>query len=279
MKKVTLLVALLFYMVSCKNLDLPSVEESEKAIATYNPSIEIADKVINSKRERMQVGSDIQLRVQLQTFNKITNAFSNHRNDDISINFLPKKPFMKEDKSVLGIKYTNYLDIDTGFVSMNLKKLQLNKFEKGKVGAQFEIEGKGKINVSGKYTGIPASVSPDVELYLNEWVSFKINPTDSGYIVFKPEPKKVYLKTKFYIKLLEWKIPFSKDIELELTELLKPMPIPLAFGSDIMFPVPSSESTGEKLIYLPYNIQLIGTNVNADANKLEINSKVQFNKK
>ena len=172
-------------------MDLPSMEESQKSIINFKQRIDSLNNGEVFKKITLPEGKDFITRINISILNRILEAFANKRNNDLTVNFLPTCPLFSEDKSILGISYTNYLNIDNGFVNTNLKKFRFDKFEYNKVYATLEVEGIGNISVSGKYTGIPASVSPQVELYLYESIVLDVTPSDSGYIILKPLSQKL----------------------------------------------------------------------------------------
>jgi hypothetical protein len=266
-------------LIGCSSLNLPSTEESKKKIADLMPQVNTQNMLINRMTTNLPSGSDITARIRLAAFNTILSAFTKSRMDDITINFPPTKPFYSEQKSILGINYTNQLDVNSGQVVMDIKSFTFDKFDQNKIDATLEIQGKGNISVSGKYTGIPASVSPEIELYLKESISFDVLPADTGAIILRPQSKTLILKTKFYVKLLEWKVPWSQDIPLQLTDLMKPVTVRFALMSEIWFPLPASKAGANKLDYVPYYLQLSKTSVGIKNGMLESKTDVDFKKK
>lgn len=279
MKNILVLLLSSILFISCKSINLPTVEQSEENIARLKPMIESAEKAVDARNILMPSGNDVVMRVKLDAMNEILGQIAKDREDDITINFLPTRPFMSEDKSVLGISYKNYINIDSGYVGMNLKKLVIDRLSRNSIDAKIEVEGKGNLKVSGKYTGIPASANPEISLYLNEPVSFEIQPTLSGSAVLKPRPRKLTLKTKFNIKLLEWKVPWYQEIPLEFSNILKPIAIPIALSSEVNLPMPASKFGSGNTQNVPYKIELLNPSVKADDNKLEYRADIRLNRK
>lgn len=269
----------IFIFLGCKSIDLPTVEQSQKLIDFYQPQINLADRNIDDRTKNLPSGNDFILRLSVNPLNTILKALSNRREDDIKFIFRQSKNVVKEDKSVLGINYTNYINIDTGSFSVNIKAINFSKFDKNIIEGKIEIEGKGAISASGKYIGVPASISPEVQIYLNEPVSFNLEGTDSGYIVLKPRPAKLTLKTKFFFKLLDWKIPWGYDSQLEFTDIMKPMAVPIAINTEVQFPKPSKKAGSNQMEQVPYEIQLINTRLTTIDSKLEFRSDAIFKKK
>ncbi|MCX7735938.1 MAG: hypothetical protein N2319_04435 [Candidatus Kapabacteria bacterium] len=272
-------ISIIITLFGCKSIDLPTIEQSQKLIDFYQPQINLADRNIDDRTKNLPSGNDFILRLSVNPLNTILKALSNRREDDIKIIFRQSKNVVKEDKSVLGINYTNYINIDTGSFSVNIKAINFSKFDKNIIEGKIEIEGKGAISASGKYIGVPASISPEVQIYLNEPVSFNLEGTDSGYIVLKPRPAKLTLKTKFFFKLLEWKIPWGYDSQLEFADIMKPMAVPIAINTEVQFPKPSKKAGSNQMEQVPYEIQLKNTRLTTIDSKLEFRSDAVFRRK
>jgi hypothetical protein len=280
MKRNILIFVIPFILFACKSgVDLPSVQQSEKSISEYNNRIDSLERVIIRKKPSFPVGNDFVIRLSLPAIDKVVETFANNRYDDLTINFLQTAPVYKEDKSIFGISYTNYVNIDNGFLNANLKKFRFDNTNKNKLDATIEIEGKGNISVSGKYMGVPASVSPEIELYMYETVTFDIIAENSGYVLLKPEPKKMILKSKFSVNLLGWQLPWYQEIPLELSALIEPIRLPIAAKPEFMLPLPSSKPGDEKIEYAPYLIELSNSKVAAANNKIEFRSDINFKPK
>jgi hypothetical protein len=269
-------IAVACVMSSCSSVDLPSVSESERSIATVRPLIEQSDKAINIWAARLPVGDDVLLRIALPTFNAITSAIAGQRSDDVRIAFPPTRPFRKEDKSILGITYANTLDIDTGTIVLNLSTLRFDRFRGNTIDATIGIEGKGRLKVSGRYTGIPASASPDIEMSLKESIQFVLTPGDSGVFTLRARKQTLNLHTTFSVRLIDWQIPFSKDIPLEATDLIAPIRVPMSFAASIPFPVPAPSYGDERVTFVPHDVVLYRTTIRAENDVLEIRTNFQF---
>jgi hypothetical protein len=261
---------------SCSSVDLPSIRESDKAIARYRPLIEQNDKAINAAATTLPAGNDIILRIDKQALNRIMLAIAGQRSDDVRITFPPTRPLMKEDKSILGISYTNAIDIDTGNLVMDLSVLRFDRFKGNAIEASIGVEGKGKLSVSGRYTGIPASASPEIEMKLNETIAFDVGRADSGFIILRPRKQTLHLHTKFFVKIIEWQIPWSKDVPLEETDLIPPLKIPMSFATSLPFPVPSPTYGDERMTFVPHAVQFLRTLINATNDNLEIRTDFTF---
>lgn len=283
MRMFYLYLVMMIIISACKSIDLPTAEESrmKHSIAerkTDSVSMIIRDKVPLSQRNQTS-SDDIALDADIKFINKLTSSIANQRLDDLKLNFFRKQYFMKEDMNVLGINYTNHLDIDTGFVSLNFKKFNLTSMSSDKINAIIEIEGKGFIKVSGKHTGIPASVSPDVVVYLYEPVVFSMKTNQKGNVLIVPDKKTLLMKTKFYVSLLEWKVPFYQEIKLELADILQPMELPMTMSSEISLPMPAQKFGKDNIQFGVFEMLLMNQKISSDKNKLLYKSDMNLRKK
>lgn len=254
----------------------PSITESQQKIKILTPKLDSLDRLISAKVPQSPAGFDIFTRFKREAMNRILSAFAQNRTDDITIDFLPTRPLWKEDKSVLGMTYSNYVDVESGTIAVNLKSFRFDKFDANGADASIELEGTGNIGVSGKYTGIPASATPNVQFYLFDQVHFDIFPTDSDYVILKPQPKMITLKTKISISLLKLELPYYREIPLQVADLIKPVSIPAALTSDVQFPVPASKFGGQKYEFAPRKVKFSKTAVSINNDALEFKANVNF---
>lgn len=263
--------------VGCgSSLDIPSVEESEKKIAGIAPLLDSIDLEITSRTQFLPKGFDIVTHTRMSAINTLLNGVMNAGKNDIRFDFLQTRPLWSEQKSIFGIAYMNVVDVDTGRLDVDLKHFQFTGLSDNIVNAEVEIEGTGSIKVSGTYAGLRASAAPQVHLYLNERLQFSISTADSDYIRLTPLPKIVLLKAKVTIHLLGWDIPYYREIPLQAAQLMKPVLIPSAMRSEIVFPLPAAQYGGEKVEFVKRSLVFTRSSVGADNGILEYKSDISF---
>lgn len=266
---------------SCSNFDMPSKEESKTSISKSNNDLQNIDKSISeivNKNKSLQSINELNLRIEDKFLNSLSKMISNQREDDIKFFILPKKSFFSETKKVLGMEYNNFVDIDTGFISVNLKKLYFDKLTNNKIYGVIEIEGKGNLKVSGKHTGVPSTFSPDINLYLKEDITFNLK-AENNQLIITPDAQEIELKTKFTITLLDFKIPYSQGFKLKLKDLVKPIKLPLAFANYVDLPKPEEKVNSKKLVYDKYELKLDNAKVKSDGGVIEYGANVKLDKK
>ncbi|MDQ1266138.1 MAG: hypothetical protein QG635_1290 [Bacteroidota bacterium] len=277
--RVLLLNLLIAAGFGCSSIELPTSEQSEASISENSSKLKTIEASIAAKVQNLSLSNDFSLRMRNSAMNNIIQKLAYNRTDDIRLFFSPTRPLIKEEKNLLGLQYTNYVNIDTGFVFVDLKSFKFNKIDNGIIEAAIELEGNGNISVSGKYAGIPASASPDINLYLFEPIIFEIRTSGKGTVTLKPKPKKLMLKAKFSVKLLDWSIPWYQEIPIELTEILQPIIIPITLMTEFNLPLPSKIPGSNKFDYKPYFIKLSESSAEAEGNILEFNTNIDFLKK
>lgn len=262
---------------ACSSIDLPSIEESEKKIALLKPRIQAMELEINSFGQKFSFQRDIVMRVKMSALNSMLTTIAAHSSHDAQITFLGNHPWIEEKKSILGIEYSNRLDIDGGEVKIDLKEFRFQSMAMNDIKAKLTLEGTGAIQVSGKYTGIPASASPEIALALHEEVEFVLAMNDSGYIVLTPKPQQIRLDVRIFVKLLAWKIPWNESQYFALENLIKPIRIPTAITSTIPIPIPS-KNPKEKNESVPLHLITRDAVFRAENNILEIQTNVGYRK-
>lgn len=260
------------------SVDLPSREESRQTISALKPMIDSLDTVIAEQGRSLPKGYDIISRTRLSAVNALLDRVTTSSVNDIHIDFLRTAPLWKEEKSILGISYTNHVDIDTGTLDIDLKKFRFTSTENNIVNAEIEIEGSGIAKVSGQYTGIPATAAPRVQFYLNDRIQFALTVADSDYIKLTPLPKSVLLKVKVSINLLGWSIPYSKEIPLQSVDLIKPVMIPSALRSEVVFPIPAAQFGEQQYEFVRRYITFTKTTVRTFDNMLEYRGNIDLTK-
>lgn len=265
-----------FILASCKNIELPSKEESKYKIEYFSKRIDtLRANSFNYRNTFRKTGSDLEISLNLDVLNRVLRRFAENQRDDIKLIFLATKPLFTEEKNIFGIKYSNFFNIDTGNFEVNIKSLKILHSLGKNIDASIELEGKGKINVSGKYIGIPLSASPLVEIYMNEPIKFEIIPLNDE-IIFKPLPKILNLKTRITIKFLKWEVPYYQEIPIQVTDLLKPLEIKLGFSGEITLPNPSTDLPN-KFEFKNYNVVFRSPKVKIEQNQLLYDINIELN--
>jgi|GEM_PF-4718069 len=283
LKTLTLILSMSLILVinACSNFDMKTKEESKNDIIKYNNELQIIDKKINetlSKSINSKYQNEFNIIIKDKFLNNVSNLISNHRDDDIKFFILPKKSFFSETKKVLGLEYNNYVNIDTGYISLNLKKIYFSKLTNNKVYGEVEIEGGGNFRISGKHTGVPGIFSPDINLYLREDIVFNIK-LDNNNLVLTPENKDLELITKFTISFLQFKLPYSQSFVLKTKDLIKPIRLPLLFQNYVNLPKPEDKINSKRLVYDTYKLYMDDIKIRANDGILEYNSNVTLQKK
>lgn len=263
-------------LISCgSKISIPSKEESLAVIQKNKVQIQELDSKIATQNKEAP-SKDLTIKIKTEGLNKVLDKIAFKKTKDFNIDLLPTPNIFIEEKSALGIKYTNSASLEKGSIGLDLKKFRLYSSNSGFKG-NLELEANGEVKVSGRYMGIPASVSPSIQMYLDENFDFALTFKDTT-LLLTPKPKAIVLKTKIGIKLLEWSIPYYKEIPLELSKLMKPIELPLATESIINFPLPATKAGASKVEMVPLKVKLSNTEVNSLSNIIEIKSNLNFSR-
>lgn len=241
---------------ACSSVDLPTEEESEAKIRRLRAEIERAEGPLRVYEQRFHGSRDAVSEMKTDVVNRIFGAVASQRSDDLIIGFPPTRPLLSERKSTLGIRYTNHLDIDSGLVTLNLRRAALVSTRGNALRVLLEIEGAGRIAVSGRYIGIPAGSTPRIALSLRDTVSMDLQAGKNGTLMLVPRSGKVMLHATLYVKLAGWEIPWNEDIPLRIDELLAPVSLPALISTSIKLPVPAREYSDESYEFIDVPIRL-----------------------
>lgn len=279
MKNLLLLFVVALLLTGCgSSIDIPTKEESLQSIHAMKPEVDHLDSLIALRASVLPKGSDLVSRTRSSAVNLLLSRVTNRSLADIHIDLLATRPLWKEEKSILGIGVTNYVDIDSGAIDIDMKKFQFLSLKQNVVDAALEIEGMGTVRASGKYTGIAASVSPQIHFYVDDHIQFVVTAADSDYIRLNPVPQTVMLKAKVTVAMLGLNLPYYREIPLQTTDLVKPVLIPSAVRSEIVFPLPAAQYGSERLQFVKRFLKFTNTSVRADGNVLEYRSNIEFSK-
>jgi hypothetical protein len=276
--KFTALIFVLLLIGCGSSLDIPPTEESKHSIALMKPRLDSLDRKISAEIQGLPRGHDLITQTRTLAVNTLLHKVTNSTQRDVHIDFLATRPLWKEDKSLLGVQFSNVVNVDTGTMDIDLKKFVFTGISNNTIYAQIEIEGSGFIKASGTYAGVSARVSPQIHFYLDEQILFSVAAADSDYIRLNPIPKTLRLKTKTTITLLGWSIPYYKEILLLTTDLIKPILIPSAVTSEIVFPVPAAQYGSQRMQFVKRYLRFTRSTVRANNNVLEYRSNIDFDK-
>ena len=256
-----LLFGYLFLLISCSSSG-PALDELTLKVRNLEQRLSETDKILNRYSERIPSDADVTADIRIELLNRVFSGLSSFRRNDVTVIFPPTRNLVREEKSILGIGYTDVLDIDSGRVRMNLTRFDLVSIQKGVLRVVLEIAGSGRIAVSGRYTAIPFSGEPDVRILVRDTVRFLAEGDKGGVLVLKPLKGTVKLRTRFSKKFLGWDVGYDEETPLQVTELIPEFRIPLSLGSQLSYSIPAPGSE------IAITLTLENTRVTADDNRI-----------
>ncbi|KAB2923036.1 MAG: hypothetical protein F9K22_10065 [Bacteroidetes bacterium] len=260
------------------SLDLPSAEESRASAADHRTRTAALDSSINAAAAGLPGGADIVSRTRLSAVNRLLDRVTAAGTKDVHVEFLATRPLWREETTVLGIPVVNHIDIESGRLDIDLKRFRFTGTDANTLTAEIEIEGEGRAAVSGRYAGVPASASPTARFYLRDSIRFVIAAADSDAVRLTPLPKTVMLKTKVSVSLLGWNVPYDREIPLSSTDLIRPVVVPSALRSEIVFPLPAAQYGEQRLEYVRRFISFTRSSVRTVNGVLEYRGTIDLTK-
>lgn len=264
------------FLFACSSIDLPTVEESDARIARVQSDLARAEAPLRSYAQRLSLRKDMKTAIDPDLLNRVLKAVATQRSDDMRIVFPPTRPLLEERKQILGFTYTNRLDIDSGAVTLNLRRAELKGLRSSGVKALLEFDGAGRIAVSGKYGGVPASASPRVEISLKDSITLNIRTNQKGEITLIPARQTVLLSTTFHVSLLGWEIPWNEKTPLQLDELIQPITMPGILVGEMKLPAPAKEYRSGRYEFVSVPVEIRNTEAGTANGKIEIQADVEY---
>lgn len=278
MKQLMIILCLVNAAMPACAQNIPSTEQSVATIAALKLQVDSLDAAINRRQQAPAVTNDLQVRFRRSALNALFSAYAGFRVDDIQISLLPTCPAWSERRSMLGMTVQNSVDVDSGRVVLDLKKFECGTFNRNTLDVDLEIEGGGTIGVSGRYAGVPVHASPGLMFYLADRMRFGIMSGGADTVLLKPEPHTFLLKTKMTIRLLDWTLPYYREVPIEANGIVGPILLPLSVSSTVMFPAPYAADASQRLAFIPRGIRLSHTSVWAQGEQLEFRADVNFSR-
>lgn len=277
-RKYYLTVALSFalFFPACSSIDLPTVEESTARITRLSGELARAEAPLRVYEERFALKRDMKTSIDPDVLNRVLKAVATQRSDDMRIGFPATRPLIQERNTLLGISYVNRLDIDSGLVTLNLKRAELRGLRRGAVRVYLELEGEGRIAVSGRYAGVPASSSPRIELSLRDTVTLLVKSDPKGGITLTPAKQTVMLVTTFHVSLLGWEIPWNEETPLQINELLQPITMPGILSGEIKLPAPAREYSSSRYEFVTVPVEMKNVEAGTGKGRIDIEADVVY---
>ncbi len=263
-------------LAGCSSIDLPTVEESAARIERLKADLATAERPLMAYEQRYSLTRDMRTAIDPAAVNRVLKTIATQRSDDMRIGFPATRPLLEERKSVLGINYVNRLDIDSGLVTLNLRRAEITGLRKGAVRIYLDLEGEGRIAVSGRYTGIPGSASPRIELTLRDTATFYLKTDAKGALTLAPAKQKAILKAKFFVNFLGWEVPWSEDVPLQVDELITPITMPGVLRGEIKLPAPAKEYRSGRYEFVSTPVEIRKPEIGIRDGKIALEADVEY---
>jgi len=276
-RRIIYLALAIIILQGCKSVFVQDIKTSEAVIALNEPLIAANDAIINGVMKEGKPAEDIRIRIRLSTLNRLLRDFCLSSTKDVLVRFLKSEKIAGDERSFLGLKIENSVNLDTGSVEVDLNTVEVAGRD-SVLSLRAVMEGRGEIELSAKFLGIGLGAEPEMELRLDERIDFRLVTDRDMGLLLVPAPKKIYLKTRFLVDFLAWHIPWSEDIELETGDIIQPIAIPLSDYTTIALPLSAGDGKGGQAP-AAYKLALKGLNVKSKGDILTISSNIIFVRK
>lgn len=166
--------------------------------------------------------------------------------------------------------------MDSGRVTMDLKTLRILRIDGDGLVLDVDILGKGNIGVSGRYLGVSASTVPEIDLQVHDSVRFQFRAGQGGAIEIRPTPaQKADLHTRISLALLAWRIPWKKDIPLDIDKIVPAFSIPSSLATRIYVPVHDAATPWRKI---PLDMRFKDATVKTLGGRIELRANLEFDR-
>ncbi len=279
MRRIYIIIAATILLFGCASYDLPTVESSKRTIEAVKPELAANELFIKARRLRAPTDKNLALVLKKSAVNKLLQKLTERTDADLKIFFPTTKPLVKKEKSVFGIKYDNYINVEDGFLTVDAEKIEIVGSGDNALKIAIKLKGKGALSITGSNAGVKASVKSDVTATADEIVSFGVKYLEGGNIALVPLSGKLNLTIDFDIFLLNWDIPWSETIELDAEEILPEISLPLAISTRLYLPMPNYYDKGGGFVDMPFEANFTRKNVVLTGEKIELYSDFELKEK
>ncbi len=226
------------------------------------------DKQIDELSSNLTSQTDFSVMVKRHFLDLLADEFAQSSTRDIIIKLMRSR--VMSSKSDLGFaKYENYLDIENGDGTMDLKDAELQSIKNGQIQLFIDASGQVQAQARGKQIGIEYQTSPQIGVSLRDQVAFTIEAVGSEFQL-KPVAKKVnvHLDIKVPVQMIGRDINTSQNVAVDVASVIKPIILPRVIGTNLTLPQATKTITLTNINYRAEAEQLVfGANLTFNDNK------------
>jgi hypothetical protein len=191
------------------------------------------DSEINQLTTNLTSKKDLSLRLERRFLARLMAAYARASTQDLLVKLLPARLFSSQ--SDLGFaRYENYLDIETGQGTLDLRDADLELLENGRGQCLVDLTGQFQGQARGRQLGINYTANPQVSLSLKEQFSFQLENTAQGYQLSPVnKPITVHLNLAVPVPQLGTSLKLNRDVVLQTSNLLRPLPLPTIYATGL----------------------------------------------
>ncbi|HLP16035.1 MAG TPA: hypothetical protein VK470_07245 [Bacteroidota bacterium] len=255
--------------------ELPPTDSSRAVIAELTPRLAALDSSLNAAFSAIDRGpEDLIVTVKSGVIEALFGALAARGTDDCLVTLQPTKGIWTDKKSLFGISVNSSLDVDSGRIGIDLKQFTVPSMMKNIIESDIELEGAGRISVSGQSAGIPGRASPVLALYLHDRVRFACSGDRTGTITLRPQEATVILKAKLTVKLWGFDLPYYREIPIAVSDVIPALVLPIALSSSVNAPIRGSYQHGRVIEYTSYSVTFGSLRIWADRGAIELRTNL-----
>lgn len=223
------------------------------------------DKQIDTLSSNLISQTDFSVIVKRHFLDLLADEFAQASTQDVIIKLMRSR--VMSSKSDLGFaKYENYLDIENGDGTMDLKEAELQSIKNGQIQLFVDASGQVQAQARGKQIGIEYQTSPQIGVSLRDQIAFTIEAVGSEFQL-KPVAKKVnvHLDIKVPVQMIGRDINTSQNVVVDVASVIKPIILPKVIGTNLTLPQATKTITLTNISY------------RAEADKLVFGANLTFN--
>ncbi|MBI4851041.1 MAG: hypothetical protein HY819_04350 [Acidobacteria bacterium] len=207
------------------------------------------DKQIDILSENLASRTDFSINIKRHFLDLLADEFAQSTTRDVIIKVMRSRVI--SSKSDLGFaKYENYLDIENGDGTLDLKDAEIQNMQNGQINLFIDAVGQIQAQARGKQIGFEYDANPQIGVSLRDQIAFTFEQVGQDFQI-KPVAKKisVHLDIRVPVQMIGQDIKTSQNVSVDTTTLIKPVILPKVINTNLVLPQGSQAITLTEVNY------------------------------
>ncbi len=225
------------------------------------------DKQIDELSAKLVSKTDFSIIVKRYFLDTLADQLAQVSVRDVVIKLLPCR--VMSSKSDLGFaKYENYLDIENGDGTLDLRDAEVQEIKNGQISLYVDASGQIQAQAKGKQLNFDYRANPQISVNLQDKIAFTVEQSGQDFLL-KPVPKKitVHLDIKVPLQMIGKDVSTSQNVPVDVASVVKPIVLPKLISTNFSLPKETQVIT------------LADVNYKADNNELLFGANLTFTSK